>query len=313
MPVRIPGGARVAESAAASGARSRTHGAHARSAARAGRRPRRTAGADAGRPGRRPLRHRHPEADQPRGAGAHPALRRASRLAPGGGANAAANVARARRPAAAGRRASATTTPASELLRRLRARAASRPRASVVAPRLPHADQDADPRRRPAPHQAADRALRRRGAQRARRRRSASDRSSAASRGSAGGARVAILSDYGYGAVDPGARAGGCAPRSAPAATVLCDSRFRLGDFRGLDGATPNEEEAEALLGAPLDDGAGAIDARRRGAARAARRALPARHPRQPRHGAVRRRRRARTCRSTAPTRWPTSPAPATP
>ena len=31
-------------------------------------------------------------------------------------------------------------------------------------------------------------------------------------------------------------------------ATVVCDSRYRLGDFAGLDGATPNEEEAEALL-----------------------------------------------------------------
>lgn len=64
---------------------------------------------------------------------------------------------------------------------------------------------------------------------------------------------VAILSDYGYGAVEPDLlphlrRALG------PEAVVVCDSRYRLGDFRGLDGATPNEEEAEALLGGAFDD-----------------------------------------------------------
>lgn len=68
-----------------------------------------------------------------------------------------------------------------------------------------------------------------------------------------GEARAAILSDYGYGTVEPG-----LLPRVrealGPAATLVCDSRFRLGDFRGLDGATPNEEEAEALLGSTLDD-----------------------------------------------------------
>lgn len=69
----------------------------------------------------------------------------------------------------------------------------------------------------------------------------------------AGGARAAILSDYGYGAVEPG-----LLPRIrqvlGPGATLLCDSRFRLGGFHGLDGATPNQEEAEALLGSPIDD-----------------------------------------------------------
>src|SRR5688572_481210 len=53
---------------------------------------------------------------------------------------------------------------------------------------------------------------------------------------------VAILSDYGYGAVEPD-----LLPRLrqalGPEAVVVCDSRYRLGDFRGLDGATPNEEE----------------------------------------------------------------------
>jgi rfaE bifunctional protein kinase chain/domain len=64
---------------------------------------------------------------------------------------------------------------------------------------------------------------------------------------------TAILSDYGYGTVEPGflplLRA-----VLGPDSTLLCDSRFRLGDFRGLDGATPNEEEAEALLGRPIED-----------------------------------------------------------
>jgi D-glycero-beta-D-manno-heptose-7-phosphate kinase len=64
--------------------------------------------------------------------------------------------------------------------------------------------------------------------------------------------RVAILSDYGYGAVDPAlvpavrrALGDGC--------RLIGDSRYRLGELAGLDGATPNEEEADALLGEPLD------------------------------------------------------------
>lgn len=69
----------------------------------------------------------------------------------------------------------------------------------------------------------------------------------------AGEARVAILSDYGYGAVEPG-----MLPRVRAAlgekATLLADSRFRLGEFAGLDGATPNEEEAEALAGSTIND-----------------------------------------------------------
>ena len=74
--------------------------------------------------------------------------------------------------------------------------------------------------------------------------------------GRLGEARTAILSDYGYGSVVPNLlpeirRAVG------ESGTVLVDSRFRLGDFTGLDGATPNEEEAETLLGRPLDDSQG--------------------------------------------------------
>jgi rfaE bifunctional protein kinase chain/domain len=68
-----------------------------------------------------------------------------------------------------------------------------------------------------------------------------------------GEARVAILSDYGYGAVEPA-----MLPRMREAlgekATLIADSRYRLGEFTGLDGATPNEEEAEALLGSTIED-----------------------------------------------------------
>jgi rfaE bifunctional protein kinase chain/domain len=72
-------------------------------------------------------------------------------------------------------------------------------------------------------------------------------------------ARVAVLSDYGYGVVVPALLP--LVRRSlAGDGTVLVDSRFALGEFRGADGATPNEEEAEALNGGPLDRGAG-VDA----------------------------------------------------
>jgi D-glycero-beta-D-manno-heptose-7-phosphate kinase len=68
-----------------------------------------------------------------------------------------------------------------------------------------------------------------------------------------GEARVAILSDYGYGAVCPEMLP---IVRAAlgKGAMLVADSRYRLGEFAGLDGATPNEEEAEALLGSTIDD-----------------------------------------------------------
>jgi rfaE bifunctional protein kinase chain/domain len=72
-------------------------------------------------------------------------------------------------------------------------------------------------------------------------------------RGWGGTARVAILSDYGYGAVEP-AMLSRVRDTLGEEATLLADSRYRLGGFVGLDGATPNEEEAEALLGAAIDD-----------------------------------------------------------
>ncbi len=64
--------------------------------------------------------------------------------------------------------------------------------------------------------------------------------------------QVAVLSDYGYGAVDPKVL-----PKLrevlGPECAVVGDSRYRLGDLVGLDGATPNAEEAEALLGRTIE------------------------------------------------------------
>ncbi len=68
-----------------------------------------------------------------------------------------------------------------------------------------------------------------------------------------GRARSAVVSDYGYGSVEP-ALVSELRAALAPGGSILGDSRFRLAEFRGLDGATPNEEEAEALLGREIDD-----------------------------------------------------------
>jgi len=64
---------------------------------------------------------------------------------------------------------------------------------------------------------------------------------------------VAVLSDYGYGAVDSGVAADVRRALARVAeGVILLDSRFRLGELKGVDGATPNEEEAEALYGGEL-------------------------------------------------------------
>ena len=66
-------------------------------------------------------------------------------------------------------------------------------------------------------------------------------------------AGAAVLSDYGYGAVQPE-----LVPEIRRAlsgsASLLCDSRYRLAQFSGIDGATPNEEEALALIGPGLPE-----------------------------------------------------------
>jgi len=79
------------------------------------------------------------------------------------------------------------------------------------------------------------------------------ERFAAALAGWRGAARVAVVSDYGYGAAEP-ALLGPLRDALAPGGTVVGDSRFRLDAFSGLDGATPNEEETEALLGSRIED-----------------------------------------------------------
>ena len=68
-----------------------------------------------------------------------------------------------------------------------------------------------------------------------------------------GKAKVAVLSDYGYGAVLP-SLVERVRRTVGNEGIVLCDSRYRLSEFKGLDGATPNEEEAEALLRGPISE-----------------------------------------------------------
>lgn len=74
------------------------------------------------------------------------------------------------------------------------------------------------------------------------------------------GVESAVLSDYGYGAVHPGLLP--AVRELSGDRPILGDSRYRLADFRGLDGATPNLEEAEQVLGHTLqDDDRGPLDA----------------------------------------------------
>ena len=69
----------------------------------------------------------------------------------------------------------------------------------------------------------------------------------------AGRARVAVVSDYGYGTVRPELLPE-IRQSLVDGGQILGDSRHHLADLDGLDGASPNEEEAEALLGRPITD-----------------------------------------------------------
>jgi rfaE bifunctional protein kinase chain/domain len=75
-------------------------------------------------------------------------------------------------------------------------------------------------------------------------------------------AGAVVFSDYGYGAVRPSILQR-LRPRFADA-PILGDSRYRLDAFEGFDGATPNLEEAENLMGGPLADGPELADEGRR-------------------------------------------------
>ncbi len=70
---------------------------------------------------------------------------------------------------------------------------------------------------------------------------------------------VAVMSDYGYGAADPS-----WAPRVRQLlgheARLLVDSRYRCNAFPA-DATTPNQEEAEALVGRPLTSAQDILDA----------------------------------------------------
>jgi len=72
-------------------------------------------------------------------------------------------------------------------------------------------------------------------------------------RGFAAKADGAVLSDYGYGSIDPDAvRILRAAAR--PGTPILVDSRHNLSRFRGVDAVTPNEEELEECSGQTLGD-----------------------------------------------------------
>ncbi len=74
------------------------------------------------------------------------------------------------------------------------------------------------------------------------------------------GAHGAILSDYGYGAVSPGAIP---TLRSilAAGARICVDSRHRLPAYTDVDAATPNEEELEEASGETLHDSDARLEA----------------------------------------------------
>jgi len=74
-----------------------------------------------------------------------------------------------------------------------------------------------------------------------------------------GQSSLAVLSDYGYGVVEPRLMGKIRASLGAAGGRILCDSRYRLDEFKGLDGATPNEEETEELLGGPLVEDAATL------------------------------------------------------
>jgi rfaE bifunctional protein kinase chain/domain len=72
-------------------------------------------------------------------------------------------------------------------------------------------------------------------------------------RAAADGADGAILSDYGYGTISP--ETVGPLRQALPAGTKICvDSRHRLPLYRGVDAATPNEEELSECAGRAIEE-----------------------------------------------------------
>jgi D-glycero-beta-D-manno-heptose-7-phosphate kinase len=70
--------------------------------------------------------------------------------------------------------------------------------------------------------------------------------------GAAEGADALIVSDYNYGVADQGLFAAASQISCRAAIPLLIDSRFRLGSFLNATAATPNQEEAEQLIGGEL-------------------------------------------------------------
>ncbi len=62
-----------------------------------------------------------------------------------------------------------------------------------------------------------------------------------------------LVSDYGYGAATP-ATLESVRNTSDSETPVLVDSRYRLSDYFGISGATPNQEEAERIFGHSIED-----------------------------------------------------------
>jgi rfaE bifunctional protein kinase chain/domain len=77
--------------------------------------------------------------------------------------------------------------------------------------------------------------------------------------GAAEGAEGIVVSDYGYGAASPGLLR--AVQEAAGAARVSVDSRHHLAAYEGADLLTPNEGEATALLGRPIETDAEALEA----------------------------------------------------
>ena len=74
-----------------------------------------------------------------------------------------------------------------------------------------------------------------------------------------GRAGALVLSDYGYGTVEPGLLPS-LRERLPADIPILGDSRYRLGAFAGLSGATPNLEEAETLHAGSLEGPPGVLE-----------------------------------------------------
>jgi rfaE bifunctional protein kinase chain/domain len=76
--------------------------------------------------------------------------------------------------------------------------------------------------------------------------------------GAVDGADAVLLSDYGYGLVTPALAEAVSARLSrgerAKCPPVLIDSRYNLGAYRGLTACTPNQPEVEQLLGTAIGD-----------------------------------------------------------